>query len=159
VKKFVQGASQTRKNILREITKWLVLATKLGTDGYKERKWVGGVVSSCQFGVIRLSIYSSGETIIEVPDEVLEAEKDNAFCRTLKKAIVKIYDVLEIACLEVQRQKQEGSIGCGLTIQIPALPMSVTMTQLFDIVTSYVSSKGLAYLNAAGARAIFDGII
>jgi len=159
VKKFSQGASQTRKNVLREVTKWLVLATKLGTDGYKERKWIGGVVGSCQMGLIRLSVYSSGESIIEVPDSVLEAEKDNAFCKTLKKTILKIYEVLEIACLECQRQKQEGSIGCGLQIAIPGIPLNVSMIIIFDIVTSYVVTRGMAYLNAAGARAVFDGVI
>jgi len=156
-KKLTQGTSQSRKNVLREITKWLVISTRLGTDGYKDRKWVGGVVGSCQIGLIRLSVYSTGELI--VPDAVIEAEKENSFTKTVKKGISKIYDVLEIACLEVQRQKQEGSIGMGLILSVPGIPMTVSMTMIFDIVTSYVVSRGLAYLNAAGARVIFDGII
>jgi len=158
LKKFTQGASSLRKNVLRDCTKWLVLATRLGTVGFKQRDWVGGVVSSISMGVIRMSCYSSGEMI--VPDAVVKAEEQNSFVKTLKKAIVKVYGVIEIACYECKRQKQEGSIGIGLSVAIPGVPIiDPSMTMIFDIVTSYVVSKGEAYLKSAAARTIFDGAL
>jgi len=106
---------------------------------------------------VRISCYSSGELI--VPEEELKKEAENPLVKVVKKAILKIYDVLEIACMEVQRQKQEGSIGIGTSINLPGFPITALMTMIFDIVTSYVVNKGQAYLKSAGARAVFDGII
>jgi len=157
LKKFTEGAKTTYKSVIREMTKLMVLATRLGTDGYKSRQWVGGCICSVGIGYVKLSVFSAGDLI--VPDEELKKEESNPLVKNVKKAISKVYDVLEIACMEVQRQKQKGSIGIATTVVIPGLPVSASMTMVFDITTSCVVDRAEAYMKSAGACDIFDGII
>jgi len=156
VKKFSQAASVGRKNVLRETTKFLLYGTRLGTDGFKKREWIGGCVCSAKLGPLVLTVYSDGARI---DNEVKEEKEDGKILKAIKAGILKLYDAIEIACLEVQRQKQSGSVGTGYTLDLPLYVTDASMTILFDIVTEYVQTAGARYMKGAMARAHFDGAI